>query len=68
MNNNLYTIDSEYENFKFKIPKKYKVDFDKVESIFDLQVLMEVLFEGLNIVIQEDSAYYKHLKGYLKEL
>lgn len=65
MDNSLYIKD---DSHNFRIPKTYKVNFNKIESIFDLQVLMQVLFEGLNIVIQEDSIYYEHLKDVLEEV
>ena len=49
-------------------PKKaYKIDFDKVDSLFQLLPLIQVLFESLNVIIQEDSVYYEQLKDILKE-
>lgn len=58
------------DNIEFnviKIPKTYEVDFEKVNSIAMLKVLIKVLFKGLNVTIQEDSAYYEELKSVLKE-
>ena len=50
-------------------PKKaYKIDFDKVDSLFQLLPLIQVLFESLNVIIQEDSVYYEQLKDILKEV
>ena len=65
MGDSLYIKD---DSHNFKIPKTYKVDFNKIDSIFQWQPLIQLLFESLNIVIQEDSIYYEHLKDVLEEV
>lgn len=67
MDKNIFMKDEGQEH-RFKIPKRYEVDFDKINSIADVLVLVEVLFKGLNIAIQEDSEYFEHLKYCLKEV
>ncbi|MDY3960190.1 hypothetical protein [Romboutsia timonensis] len=51
-----------------KIPKKYKVDFEKVNSFDDLKNIIEIFFEGLNVTIDEDSNSFEHIKDYLIEV
>lgn len=50
------------------IPKKYKVDFEKVNDFDDLKNIVEVFFEGLNITIDETSKYIEDIKKYLVEV
>ena len=52
---------------KIKIPKMYKVNFDKVEDVH-LKLLLTVLYESMNIKIQEDSSYFDLLKDVLVEV
>lgn len=52
---------------KIKIPKMYKVNFDKVEDVH-LKLLLKVLYESMNIKIQEDSSYFDLLKDVLVEV
>lgn len=50
------------------VPKRYEVDFEKVDSIYMLGILIEVLFKELNVSIQENSKSYELLKDVLKEI
>lgn len=50
------------------IPKKYKVDFEKVNDFDDLKNIVEVFFEGLNITIDETSKHIEDIKKYLVEV
>lgn len=52
---------------KIKIPKMYKVNFDKAEDVH-LKLLLKVLYESMNIKIQEDSSYFDLLKDVLVEV
>lgn len=52
---------------KIKIPKMYKVNFDKVEDVH-LKLLLKALYESINIKIQEDSNYFDLLKDVLVEV
>lgn len=52
---------------KIKIPKMYRVNFDKVEDVH-LKLLLKVLYESMNIKIQEDSSYFDLLKDVLVEV
>lgn len=52
---------------KIKIPKMYKVNFDKVEDVH-LKLLLKVWYESMNIKIQEDSSYFDLLKDVLVEV
>ena len=52
----------------FSTVKQYIVDFEKINTIFAWQVLLEILFKELKIVIQEDSVYFEQLKDFLKEV
>lgn len=52
---------------KIKIPKMYKVNFNKVEDVH-LKLLLKVLYESMNIKIQEDSSYFDLLKDVLVEV
>ncbi|MBC5624991.1 hypothetical protein H8S10_05915 [Clostridium sp. NSJ-49] len=52
---------------KIKIPKMYKVNFDKVENVH-LKLLLKALYESMNIKIQEDSSYFDLLKDVLVEV
>ena len=52
---------------KIKIPKMYKVNFYKVEDVH-LKLLLKVLYESMNIKIQEDSSYFDLLKDVLVEV
>ena len=51
---------------KIKIPKMYKVNFDKVEDVH-LKLLLKTLYESMNIKIQEDSSCFDLLKDVLVE-
>lgn len=50
------------------IPKKYKVDFDKVNNFNDLKNIVEVFFEGLNVTIDETSKNIDDIREYLIEV
>ena len=50
------------------IPKKYKVDFEKVNDFDDLKNIVEVFFEGLNLTIDETSKHIEDIKKYLVEV
>ena len=50
------------------IPKKYKVDFEKVNDFDDLKNIVEVFFEGLNITVDETSKHIEDIKKYLVEV
>ena len=65
MGDSLYIKD---DSCKLRVPKTYKVDFNKIDSIFQWQPLIQLLFESLNVVIQEDSIYYEQLKDVLEEV
>ena len=52
---------------KIKIPKMYKVNFDKAEDVH-LKLLLKVWYESMNIKIQEDSSYFDLLKDVLVEV
>ena len=52
---------------KIKIPKMYKANFDKAEDVH-LKLLLKVLYESMNIKIQEDSSYFDLLKDVLVEV
>ncbi len=62
----IYTNNSICIN-KIKIPKMYKVNFDKVEDVH-LKLLLKALYESINIKIQEDSNYFDLLKDVLVEV
>lgn len=55
-------------SLSINIPKKYKVDFEKVNDFDDLKNIVEVLFEGLNITIDETSKHIEDIKKYLVEV
>lgn len=63
----IYTNNSICNFNKIKIPKMYKVNFDKVEDVH-LKLLLKVLYESMNIKIQEDSSYFDLLKDVLVEV
>lgn len=52
---------------KIKTLKMYKVNFYKVEDVH-LKLLLKVLYESMNIKIQEDSSYFDLLKDVLVEV
>lgn len=55
-------------SLSINIPKKYKVDFEKVNDFDDLKNIVEVFFEGLNITIDETSKHIEDIKKYLVEV
>ena len=64
----IYHPNNSICNFnKIKIPKVYKVNFDKVEDVH-LKLLLKVLYESMNIRIQDDSSYFDLLKDVLVEV
>lgn len=63
----IYTNNSICNFNKIKIPKMYKVNFDKVEDVH-LKLLLKALYESINIKIQEDSNYFDLLKDVLVEV
>ena len=64
----IYHPNNSICNFnKIKIPKVYKVNFDKVEDVH-LKLLLKVLYEAMNIRIQDDSSYFDLLKDVLVEV
>ena len=55
----IYHPNNSICNFnKIKIPKVYKVNFDKVEDVH-LKLLLKVLYESMNIRIQDDSSSWQ---------
>ena len=68
MDNKLVVYNNSICNFnKIKIPKVYKVNFDKVEDVH-LKLLLKALYESMNIRIQDDSSYFDLLKDVLVEV
>lgn len=64
----IYHPNNSICNFnKIKIPKVYKVNFDKAEDVH-LKLLLKVLYESMNIRIQDDSSYFDLLKDVLVEV
>lgn len=63
----IYTNNSICNFNKIKIPKMYKVNFDKVEDVH-LKLLLKTLYESMNIKIQEDSSCFDLLKDILAEV
>ena len=55
-------------SLSINLPKKYKVDFEKVNDFDDLKNIVEVLFEGLNITIDETSKHIEDIKKYVVEV
>ena len=50
------------------IPKSYAVDFDKVNNFEDLKNVVQILFAGLQIKINEDCRFVDEIKEYLIEM
>lgn len=48
--------------------KKYCVDFNKVEDFNDLKNVVQILFAGLPIVINDDCGFLDEIKEYLIEI
>lgn len=48
--------------------KKYCVDFNKVEDFNDLKNVVQILFAGLPVVINEDCGFLDEIKEYLIEI
>lgn len=67
MSNRIVVSRDSCSNFTITNPKRYVIDFDKVSCFEELKMLVRVLYESLNVVVQDDSIYYEQLKGYLKE-
>lgn len=57
------------ENYiEIKTPKKYCVDFDKIKTLDDLKNVVQILFAGLPITINEDCGFIDEIKEYLVEV
>lgn len=56
------------DSFKIRMPKKYAVDFDKVNSFEDLKNIVQILFARLPITINEDCGFIDEIRKYLIEL
>ena len=51
-----------------KISKQYVVDFDKVRDFNDLKNIVQVLFVGLPIIINDNCSFIDDIKEYLVEV
>ena len=54
--------------FSINIPKRYKVNFEKVNNFNDLKNIIEVFFKGLDITINENSKHIEYIREYLIEI
>ena len=54
--------------FTIRKPKSYAVDFDKVDNFEDLKKVVQILFAGLRIRINEDCGFTDEVKEYLIEM
>lgn len=48
--------------------KKYSVDFDKVKDFNDLKNIVQILFSGLPIIINENFGFIDEIIDYLVEI
>ena len=55
-------------SLSINLPKKYKVDFEKVNDFDDLKNIVEVLFEGSHVTIDETSKHIEDIKKYVVEV
>ena len=58
-------MSEETNNFElknYKNPNHFEIDFDKVNTIEDIKLVLD----ALGIVITKDSSSYNKLKDYLK--
>lgn len=51
-----------------RIPKQYIVDFDKVKNFNDLKNVVQILFAGLPIRINDNCSFINEIKEYLVEV
>lgn len=51
-----------------KQTKQYMVDFDKVENFADLKNIVQIIFVGFPIRINEGFEYFEDIKEYLVEV
>lgn len=61
-------IESNVKILTIKPPKKYTVDFDTVKNFNDLKNIVQILFVGMPIVINENFEFINEIKEYLIEL
>ena len=60
-----YIVDNN-NYFKINIPKRYKVDFDKVETLEDMKLILETIIFGFNVDISENYDKFDKVKKLLK--
>lgn len=66
MKKELLVDESKY--FTFKIPKRYVVDFDKVKDFHDLKNVVQILFSGLPVVVNENCEFIGEIREFLVEI
>lgn len=54
--------------FTISVPKTYAVDFNKVKDLNDLKNILQILFVGLPITINENCKFIDDIKEYLVEV
>ena len=62
------SIEYSGKAFTKRESKSYAVDFDKVNNFEDLKNIVQILFAGLRIRINEDCGFVDEIKEYLIEM